>query len=136
MPAVRWQSPAHIPRKEPPGHVRPAVLPSPPRPILNRLRHVPGLDGLDPVQVGDGASQLEDTVEGSGGDVELGHGGFEEALGHAVHLAVLADLGGGHLGVANQAVPSKRRHWMARADSTRARTADDGSPGRSPVSFS
>ena len=40
-----------------------------------------GFDYIGIFQVGDGASQLEDAVEGTGGEVKLLHSRLQQALG-------------------------------------------------------
>jgi hypothetical protein len=44
-------------------------------------------------QGGDGAGQLEHEVEGTGGELELGHGGPDEGIAGVVELAILAHVG-------------------------------------------
>ncbi len=69
----------------------------------------PGLDGLGDMiggdhvafgEVGYGACQFEDAVIGTGGEVELLHGGFEQFFAGGVGLAEVAHFGWPHFGVA------------------------------------
>ena len=46
--------------------------------------------------------QLQDAVEGAGGEVKLLHGRLQQALGGVLDFAELPYLGGRHLGVAGQ----------------------------------
>ena len=59
-------------------------------------------DDIGAIQVGDGAGQLENTVEGAGGEVELLHGGTQQALCWRLDLAKFPDLHGCHLGIADK----------------------------------
>jgi len=49
--------------------------------ILDGFSDVVSFDDIGIFQVGDGAAYLEDTVEGAGGEIELLHGCFKQALG-------------------------------------------------------
>ena len=49
--------------------------------VLDGLGDVLGLDDIRAFQIGDGEGELEDAVEGAGGEVKLFHGGLEQALG-------------------------------------------------------
>jgi len=74
----------------------------PSRPVLDGLGNVLRFDGVTVFQVGDGQRQLEDAVEGAGGEVKLFHGGLEQALRRVFDVAELPYLGGRHLGVTGQ----------------------------------
>lgn len=52
----------------------------PPRPVLNRLRQVRGLDLLTSRQVGDGAGELQDAVERPAARLKLLRGGPYQTL--------------------------------------------------------
>jgi len=75
------------------------VLPA--GPILNRLSHVRGLNAFGSGEVGDGAGELEDTVESAGpcGELELGHRCAHQTHPGVVQFAVSAHVGGPHIGV-------------------------------------
>ena len=59
-----------------------------------------GGDVFDPLEVGDGAGDLEDAGIGAGGEAELVDGLFQKGLGALPDLAVFFQVPGGHLGVA------------------------------------
>jgi len=67
---------------------------------LDGLGDVWDLDGLSPIQVSDGARDLQDAVVGAGAQAQAGHGAFEQSLALHGDVAVLADLPGTQLGVA------------------------------------
>ncbi len=112
----------------------------PPRPVLDRLGDVRRLNRVGSGQVGDGACQLEDAVIRTGAELHLAHGRAQQLPAGLVHGAVVAHLGGSHVGVGGQDRAwrhclAKRAVWRARAASTRARMAADDSPRRSSDSF-
>ena len=83
-------------------HVQGAThLPDPRRRYWIASANVGRLDGVGGGEVGDGAGDFEDAVEGAGGKVELGHCHLDEGagLGRELLLAALADLAGAECGV-------------------------------------
>ena len=61
------------PKKQEPGRTGP--LTPAPLAVLQRFGEMVCLDDIGSVQVGDGSSQLEDAVKGTGSEMELLHGG-------------------------------------------------------------
>ena len=59
-----------------------------------------GGDHVAPCQICNGAGQFEDAVVGTGGEVQLLHGGLEQFFAGGVGLAEVAYLGWTHFGVA------------------------------------
>ena len=58
-----------------------------------------GLDGVAAVEVGDGAGQLEDAVEGAGAELQLRHRRLHQRPAGLVQLAGRAHLSRPHVGV-------------------------------------
>ena len=71
--------------------------------VLQGLGDVRRLDDVAIGEVGDGAGELEDAVEGAGGELETLGGGLEEGLRGGIYNAVFADLSWPHVGVAGDA---------------------------------
>ena len=118
----------------------------PPRPILYRLGDMRRLDLLAAGLVGDGACQLEHAVIGPRAQMQLLH---TRTCAASAGVAALVRFrppsstwqnwrisAGPISALPAMAVPSKRRRWISRAASTRARTTALGSPNRSSDSFS
>ena len=57
------------------------------------------LDGVAAVEVGDGAGEFEDAMEGAGAQLQLRHRRLDERFARLVEFAVLAHLGRSHVGV-------------------------------------
>src|SRR5438128_816160 len=68
-------------------------------PISNRLRHMPLLQVLRTVQVGDGAGHAQDAVVGAGAKAQAFHGSAEEGLARLIQDAELAELAAAHAAV-------------------------------------
>lgn len=77
-----------------------ATLHHPSGPVLNGFGYMVGSNCITVFQVGNGASQFQDAVEGPGREVKLFHGCLEETLGWFLYLAELSHLGGCHFGIA------------------------------------
>jgi hypothetical protein len=67
-------------------------------------------NAIYPRQIGDGAGQLEDTVIGAGGELELAHRGLHQVFAGLVQGAELAHIRWAHICVASDPVlPLKSR---------------------------
>ncbi len=60
-------------------------------------------DLLRPFQVGDSAAEFDDAVEGAGAEAELVYGAAEEIADLVTQDAVLLQMTGAHVGVADDA---------------------------------
>ena len=67
--------------------------------VLDGFSQVVGFNYISVFQVGDSASQFEDTVESPGRKIELLHGCLEQALGLLFCLTRLPDLGWCHFSI-------------------------------------
>lgn len=75
------------------------ALSLPARAILDGLGQMGDLDAFAARQIGDGASQFEDAMIGAGAELELAHGGAQQAAAGVVDPAERAHLGHTHIGV-------------------------------------
>ncbi len=118
----------------------------PPRSILDRLGNVRRLNLLAAGQIRNRARQLEHAVISPRAQVQLLHTcTCAASAGVAALIRFLPPsstqqnwrISAGPISALHaMAVPSKRRRWISRAASTRARTTALGSPNRSSDSFS
>jgi hypothetical protein len=67
--------------------------------ILNRLGDVGGLDFFSAGEVGDGATDLQDSAVGAGAQAQFVDRGFKQSLGVIIHRTVALDVPCAHLGV-------------------------------------
>jgi hypothetical protein len=69
-------------------------------PVLNRFRQMLLADMLTPIEIGDGACNLENARVAAGGEAEALGDEFEKAVAGFVGFAMFADEARRHLGVA------------------------------------
>ena len=76
-------------------------------------------DDIAVLQVGDGAGKLEDSMEGTAGQMKLFHGSAKQALGCRFYGAEFLHFFGCHVSVALQFRPLKalNLYFMCRLDS-------------------
>src|SRR5512143_4023312 len=102
LPFLRYETEGSFPSRSP---YRVSVCRSAARPavqgtVLDRLGNVFRLDGLRPLDIGDGPRNLQDPIEGTGGQPQALHGHLQQVLRLAIHLTVLPDLPRAHVRVA------------------------------------
>ena len=95
-------------------------------------------DGLRASQIGDGARQLEDAVEGARRELQPLHRRAQEWLRRRLDLADTARTSAGPISAlqVTRGALAKRRAWIARAARTRSRTVAERSASLRSVSFS
>jgi hypothetical protein len=116
-----------------------------PRPGLpcdrrKRSRRVRRGDLVTPSQIRNRPRDFEDAMECPCGELQLLHRRPHERLAGRIQPAKDSNIGGplrvSALHTTRLSCEAKRLRCRSRAASTRAATTDDGSPNRSPVSFS
>ncbi len=81
-----------------------------PRSVLDGFRHVIGCNALASRQVGNRARQLQDAMIGTGRQMQLLHGRFQQLLRGGLHCTEGTNFGGSHLGVARQPCSGEPLH--------------------------